>query len=516
MEARVVTAPDRIAQAVAALKRIDIEGIVSDPNLPYAEVLRAPHEHLGPFDQLPSVLQRWLQRFSREEEEIRTLARGGLSTRLLLVGALLSRGIYAGEQLASRVHARGSNGTRPYTGRMRAFLRRTARQSTHVPFVARRWLHRVGASLRVRAGNRELGNVLRAQGFDDRRLAFQYLRGMAELAGCASVSLRPQSSVTHAQLLGFDFVQSGGRYWFLEANCNPVLMDARLALYSPGADPWVNNMLSCVRAHGARRLVVYGYRPFRHHHGRALAAEGRRLGIDVEIFDDVFFHRHPGHRRAWLMHTDLVDAFVVRAKTFDVLFDRAILSKQQTRTIVEGADVDWAKIGAGVPALLMPGQEVPDYRPDARYPNIVGKRDDLDRGTGISFYKLPRVPEPTDSDYFEEYRVPDPCTFRVVQGQRIPLSDYTPRAWKIRSYALLTPGGVEYLSSIKVISGAPVPEHLPDGKVTRKSIYLATINEGGVYSAALPEEDEAYRRVVTAVGEALLGWLRAKHAPSVP
>jgi hypothetical protein len=114
-------------------------------------------------------------------------------------------------------------------------------------------------------------------------------------------------------------------------------------------------------------------------------------------------------------------------------------------------------------------------------------------------------------DYFEEYRVPDPCPYRIVRGQRLPLPS-TAGAWKIRSYALLTPEGVEYLSSIKVISGLPIPERLPDGKVARKSIYLATINEGGVYSAVTADEDEVYGRVVGAIGDVLLDWLRWKHA----
>jgi len=311
-----------------------------------------------------------------------------------------------------------------------------------------------------------------------------------------------------------DFVQSAGLCWFLEANCNPVLMDARLALHAPGADPWVNNLLRCVLSRGYRRLIVYGYRPFRHRHGQALMEGGRRLGVDVEIVDDVFFRRHPGHERAWLMRGGTRDALVLRAKAYDVLFDRAVLSKQRTRRIVEPARPDWAAVGVGIPALLTPGAPAPGYTPDACFPNIVGKRDDLDRGMGISFYKLPRVPElaACGVDYFEEYRVPDPCLYRIVRGQEMPLPNRAPVAWKIRSYVVLTPEGVEYLSSIKVISGLPAPQNLPDGQVARKSIYLATINEGGVYGDVTAEEDETFKRACGAIGDALLDWLKRKHA----
>lgn len=504
----------RTAEAVAALNTLGPEGTVARADLPYAEVLAAPHRHLGSFAALPVPLQLFLRRFHREEEEIRTLASGRLSSILVGGGAVLSRALYVAERGAARMHARVGSSWKGPTERLRQLLRRTARQSAHLPFLARRWLHRGGARLHCLLGRRDLAAILRAQAFDDRHLGYDYLDGLQQLPGCISVLKRQQPSVTYAQLMGLDFVQSAGLCWFLEANCNPVLMDARMALHAPDADPWVDNLLRCVLTRGYRRLIIFGYRPFRHGHGRALTEAGRRLGVDVEIFDDVFFRRHPGHQRAWLMRDGITDAFVLRVKTFDVLFDRAILSKRQTRQIVERAAVDWAAVGVGLPSLLIPGEVAPQYAPESRFPNFVGKRDDLDRGMGVSFYKLPRVPQLTDHgvDYFEEYRVPDPCPYRIVRGQQLPLPSATQGAWKIRSYALLTPEGVEYLSSIKVISGLPIPERLPDGKVTRKSIYLATINEGGVYSAVTADEDETYSRVVGATGGALLDWLKRKYA----
>jgi hypothetical protein len=508
-----VISDSRATEAVAALKALDAQGAVSNPNLSYSEVLRAPARHLGAFDALPGPLQEQLREFCRREEEIRTLARGRLSQALVLAGAALSRTLYGAERLVARAQRRASGPWRLRVERLRQLLRRTARQSTHLPFIVRRALHRTGAWLRFRAGRRDLATVLGAEGFDDRPLAYGYVEGLRQLPGCVSVSARAQPAV-HSQLFGLDFVQSAGINWFLEANCNPVLMNARIALYERGDDPWVNNLLRCVTARGLRRLVVYGYRPFSHPHGVVLAEAGRRLGIDVEIRDDIFFRRHPGHGRAWLMDDRQGDAFVVRAKAFDVLFDRAILSKQRTREIVDRASAECASAGVQLPPRLTPGHVAPHYEKDGRFPNIVGKRDDLDRGTGIAFYKLPRVPEGLEqtAHHFEEYRIPDACPFRVVRNQRVSVEGDMPRAWKIRSYALLTPEGVEYLSSIKVISGVPVPAQLADGEVARKSIYLATINEGGVYSAVTAAEDEVYRRAVTAVGSVLLQWLRRKYA----
>jgi hypothetical protein len=215
------------------------------------------------------------------------------------------------------------------------------------------------------------------------------------------------------------------------------------------------------------------------------------------------------------MENGTVDgALVVRAKGFGVLFDRALLSKRQTRRIVEGSEIDWRNAGVALPRLCPPGAEAPNYRPDSRYPNIVAKLDGLDRGAGVTFYKVPRVPQVLDGevDYFEEYRIPDPCSFRVAEGRSLPLSDESGRAWKIRSYALLAPDNVEYLSSIKVISGRVAPAELADGKVDERNIYLATINEGGVYSACTADEEAACARAAQAIGQALLTWLKQKYA----
>ena len=503
------------AETAAALKSLAADGSVARPDLPYHDVLLRPAAELGPFDSLSASAQAYLRRFCREEDAVRALADGRLSAALVQCGASVSRVLYAAERAAARLGARAPRPWQPPAERVRQALRRTARKSTHLPFVLRRWAHREVARLRLRAGRRDLATILRARGFDHRQLAFEYLAGLEQLPGCISVLHRPQARVTYAVLMGLDFVRSGDRLWFLEANCNPVLMDARLALHAEADDPWVNNLLGCVRRRGYRRLVVYGYRPFRHGHTLALQAAAQRAGIQVDVFDDIFFRRHPGHARAWLMQNGVADAFVLRAKTFDVLFDRAILSKRQTRDIVTRAGVDWSAAGLAMPPVLTSGAPAPNYDPAGRFPNIVGKREDLDRGAGVSFYKLPRVPDLAAEgvDYFEEYRVPDPCRQRVVRGEQIALPPAAQGAWKIRSYAVLTPDGIEYLSSIKVISGLPIPERLPDGKVTRKSIFLATINEGGVYSAVTAAEDEEYQRAVAAVGDALLGWVKFKFEP---
>src|SRR5262249_55631385 len=140
---------------VAALKAVT-PGAVLDSRLAYAEVLSAPERHLGSFDALPAPLQQQLREFCREEEEIRTLARGRLSHTLVLGGAVLSRALYWSEHCAARLQSRTSGPWRARTERLRQFLRRTARQSTHVAFVARRALHRGGAWVRLRTGGRDL------------------------------------------------------------------------------------------------------------------------------------------------------------------------------------------------------------------------------------------------------------------------------------------------------------------------------------------------------------------------
>jgi hypothetical protein len=509
-----VTADERAAEAVAILKSLGADGRIARPELPYDEILRRPEQYLGPFASLPATLRASLLRLYREEEEVRTLARGPLSQSLAYAGAFLSRTLYQAERLMARAETMGGR-LGAGAGALRKRLRRTARRSARVPFRVRGWLHHMNSRLQWHLGRRDLATVLCANQFDMRPLGYAYLEGLQQVPGCEAVSKPAHAPLTYSLLVGFDFVKSGGTYWFLEANWNPSLMDERLALYEADQDPWVNNLLGCATARGYRRVVVYGYRPFSPGHAATLVAAGARRGIDVEIIDDLFSSRHAAHQRALLMHNGAsLPAFVVRAKGYDVLFDRAILSKRQTRQIVEHAAIDWASAGAALPGLIGRGAATPNYESGSRYPNIVAKRDGVDRGAGVWFYKLPRTPEmPAQAvDYFEEYRVPDPCAAKLIRGVETPLAAGDARAWKIRSFALLTPEGVEYLSSIKVISGLSIPPRLPDGEVACKNIYLVTVNEGGFYSAVTAAEDAECRRAVIALGDALLGWMRLKYA----
>jgi hypothetical protein len=503
----------KTAAAVAALKDLRDGRQELPPDLPYAEVLERPRDHLGPFATLPGALRAALLGVYVADEENRTLARGFLSRALVQGGAVIGRALYAAERWAGRVQAAGSPRVQRQVAGLRRSLRLSARGSAHAPFMLRRWCRRQGARWQLRTGRRDLQTILQAGGFDTRPLGYEYLEGLRQVRGCEAV-LR-QGAGAFSQLIGIDFVQSGGRYWFLEANYNPALMDARLALYEPGTDPWVAALVAYALRCGLQRMLVYGYRPLSRSHAQALVTGGQRAGVEVTIIDDLFAARQPGHRRAWLMENgSSADALVVRIKGFDVLFDRAMLSKRQTRQILEGSRETLEAAGVALPRLIQPGCNAPGYARDSRYPSIVAKIDGLDRGAGVDFHKLPRLSTEVAAcvDYCEEYCVPDPCQERIARGQRVLLPDQSPRAWKIRSYALLTPDGAQYLSSIKVISGRPVPATLPDGKVAEKNIYLATVNEGGVYSAVNEVEDQTYRRAVAAVGGVLLDWFWRKYA----
>src|SRR5690349_8171435 len=111
-----------LAEAIAVLKSLGSDGQIGRLDLPYAEVLDNPVEHLGPFRGLPSGLRTYLQRFYHEEEAAATLADGSLSHFLARAGALPSRTLCALERSLAHVE---SNPARS----LRRPLRRLARQS---------------------------------------------------------------------------------------------------------------------------------------------------------------------------------------------------------------------------------------------------------------------------------------------------------------------------------------------------------------------------------------------------
>jgi hypothetical protein len=503
-----------LARAAAALRRVASARDPVAPELPYAELLRDPGRWLGPFDALPVGLQDALRALHREDEAQRTLAAGALSTLLAGAGAAGSRPLLTLSRWLARASAPLGPRWRRRVQPVRRTLRTLARQPIQWAYRERRALHQRACRVRGALGAADLRTVLGAQGVDFDRLAHGYLHGLAPLPECRAIgSDRPRHTL-YTLLLGVDFVKSGGEYWFLEANVNPTLSDARFALYDDG-DPFVDGIFAFTDAHGYRRLAIYGFRPFPLAHARAFEAAGRRRGIAVEVVDDLFSARFDRHRRARVMEpARLADTLVIRARHFDTTSDRMIFLKQRTLEIVERAGANGAApVPIPVPRRFAFGAEAPAYDAASPWPNLVGKIETLDRGVGVFFYKLPRIAAELAQtvDFIEEYKVPDPVEYRLCRGKRERLQ-LGRRASKFRSFLLLWPGGVEYLSSIHVVSGLDAPTELPPGPVRDNQIYLATITQGGFYSAVDEHEDAQCRRMASAVGEIVRQWLLKKYA----
>ncbi len=505
-----------IDSAAAVLRRVSSVEDQCDPQLPFDTVLREPTRYLGPFDKLPAELRDSLRKLHRADEEVRTLAAGTTSAALAGVAAVLSRPVFRVNQwvgtLAVSLGPTGEARLAP----VRRTLRTIGRQPIKWTYNGRRALHRMACRLRHALGANDLGTILETRRFDVGELGHDYLCGLDYVRGCEAVFQDAVRNTLYTLLLGVDFIQSDGQYWFLEINWNPTLVDERMDLYE-GEDPFMEGVLSFVQASGYRRMMVYGHRPFPVIHGRVLQAEGRRRGIAVEVVDDYFSARSDGHRRSLLMEpARLADTFVLRARGFDSVSDRAILSKQRSLEVMRQHNATTGvKDTVLLPKRVPFGAAASSYQADSRWPNIVGKIDMWDRGVGVFFYKTPSVPLDlkTKLDYVEEYKVPDPVAYRLCRGKREPIQGGH-RASKLRCFVLISPFATTYLSSIRVVSGLEVPPTLSDGLVQRKQIYLATVNEGGFYSAVDGQDDVLCRTMASRVGEVVRHWLVDKYVSS--
>lgn len=504
---------DSTDRAVQALRSVQSLADCCDPRLPYARVLEDAAAYLGPFETLPAGLQDTLRELHRHDEELRTLATGATSAVLVAAGAVLSRSIFQVNQWLGRLAGIPGERGVPWLAPVRRNLRTAGRQPSNWAHVGRRALHDLHHRLRLTIGANDMRTLIGASGVDVREIGYRYPQRLDYVPGCEAAYNDAARNTLYTLLLGLDFIESDKKLWFLEMNLNPALADKRLDLYA-GEDPLICGLLAFAQESGYRRVVAYGHRPFSVAHGRKLQHEGARRGMAVEIVDDYFWPSSDGHRRALVMEPDrLRDSMVIRVRYLDTVSDLAILSKQRTLELVgrHNAVADAAH-RIPVPPGVAFGADAPHYRSDSRWPNVVGKVDELDRGMGVFFYKTPNVPLELRAklDYVETYKIPDPLEYRIYRGQRESLAGGQ-RASKLRCYVLVTPFGTRYLSSIRVMSPMEVPSTLPDGLVERKQIYLATVQEGAFYGAVDGPDDTACCEMATRVGEVLRRWLNEKY-----
>ncbi|MEZ4526382.1 MAG: hypothetical protein R2941_10725, partial [Desulfobacterales bacterium] len=94
---------------------------------------------------------------------------------------------------------------------------------------------------------------------DIQNLCYSYVEGFPVDAASGAVWRCPEKSAESTSLIGLDFVPSGGKLYFIEANFNAGFGRERLLMYKDREDPIGKNLVSFALEKKYRKIHIYGH-----------------------------------------------------------------------------------------------------------------------------------------------------------------------------------------------------------------------------------------------------------------
>ncbi len=138
--------------------------------------------------------------------------------------------------------------------------------------------------------------------------------------------------------------------------------------------------------------------------------------------------------------------------------------------------------------------------PEEPFPNLVYKLPEVEAGRGVYFLKASSAEQaramssialraPRQRELQERVLHAFTNKYGLYQAYvKCPLLADR-RIYKVRALVLLTPVGIRFLSAYRLVSGHPVPEHLPEGIVHDPRPYSST-SVGSSRYEVVPEDDK--------------------------
>lgn len=466
----------------------------------YRTLWTEPTRWLGPFTGLPRPLRRALSDAADLE----------LRGRSLTLSDRLHRSVHGpafrlGSELArvGRRH-RHTRGWRQSAWRSVHFAGRFVMAACRS--AGRAW---VETSRRLPFGRTSVFHALwRWAGVDPGRVAVQYLEGVPYDPTVSPVHRRAAGHVESCALIGVDLLPSRGRVFYVEANFNPGMGVDRLHAYG-GEDPVGGRLTRYARERGFGRIVYYPSSMwyFEREMEEAWRRQAEALGLELEIRDDPL-KRSPW-RRPWEPRMDLdasgtlyVNSRQLASPLCYVIREKGLLEIEIERHNAGASDPETVPI----PRRIQRDEDLPPLDPAARVPNLIVKDPLRDRGTGITLYKVDKIPDGVES--------PPHLMFEYVPPDRQNVSEKGEAGefgLGFRCYVLLTPDGPVYLGTKVNVGDVSVPAELPMGRVEDIRPFVINGVVAATARAATEHEDETLEPVALRVGRVIHAFLRRKH-----
>lgn len=475
-----------------------------------------PAGHLGPFQDLPPRVQEDLQasalHFFRElrlisHSRVRLLAHGplaGLGAEVAHWGWVLKAG---GRTKAGDLLLRGGRRLQRDALRWARNLQSRIRFSRgyEIPFSAGLWAH---CRCRVLP------------------IIESYVEGVPVDSQVSPIYLDPSRNQEAVLILGIDALKHQGSLYFLESNMNPGMRPGLEAFYQ-GTEPIGAGLVQYAASHGHTAVRYFAgnmenpdpKKCFPREMEVLWATQAAEAGVELSIVDAPNMGSPIRRRRSSLPGDSPGNTLVVYGRDVPSPMSRILGTKGLVESLLrswkrEYPDGDPRRAGAHevqVPREIRSSADLPPVDAGSPFPNLIVKEREVDRGEGLSLYKVETLPEDLDWDRASptEFVAPDPVRVMKEGKEEEHVSHF-------RIWILLTARGPVYLAGRKNISGTPVPESLAWGKVADLAPYISNLNlGGGWFEPPSSQEDDLCRAFGLAVGRCLLEFYRRRQVPDL-
>jgi hypothetical protein len=342
--------------------------------------------------------------------------------------------------------------------------------------------------------------------------ALELVSGMRQQLPFMGFGRDKRSNCTYGFVVGLDLLQSDDGVVFIESNSNVGQSDHWLLDYD--RNPFTDNMLAFAKATGHRRVrVINNDRGLHPIQVRQYRESMERIGIDVEVIEPASIPMTSRPRSATVPLDRPSDTLTVRIRNFRSL--SYFLTDDKRRVPVTLRDYFRER---GIAGMVFPGLEddwISNVRwHSGRFPNLVSKLADVDRGVGVVFLKArDQAHAEVLVQGLERHRRTGGLLGRLVRrrssGRHLLQPYLITRVFdgrylaNFRTNVLITPLGCRVLSIVRLRTTVPLPEHLDFGVVADPMPFLANGAGDAVDEVPSKDEVEQITPLATHVGNAL-------------
>jgi hypothetical protein len=333
----------------------------------------------------------------------------------------------------------------------------------------------------------------------------------------------PSRNALVGMVLGVDLIRSNRHYYVLEMNLDAGLRPDRRALYAERIDPLFSAILAFAKDHGFRRVVPYT-RMWSAEQVTEFIAAGTAVGVEVTPACFSFTSSPGAESLVALPETLERDTFYTVFSSRHTPLDYYVHDKLSfARWFEAGVLAAGDGLVRSVPTFTK--LSIPSLHPDPRWPNLVIKLADFDKG---EYVLMAKVRDEAEARAALEQDRPEaiPRAFRMSRLMRLknflmhrghviyqpfipPDIDDDGQIRKLRLMLLVSPLASRFLSVHSAVSRPP-DAPLAFGTVTRDSSVMINRCQGLPYSRVARRIEEESATAATEIGSILDDAVRTK------